>query len=424
MRAFLADRRWAAALIFAAALFLRLGFLWRQGSPAEIAGDALEYRSYAVHLLDTGSYSGIAGERATRMPGYPLFLAAVYAAFGRSLLPVLILQCLLGAGTCVLLYDLAAELLPAPWAASTGFAAAAYFDLAVPCAALLSECLYSFFLVLSVWALYRSNWPPGRRALAFGALSGGLYLIRPEPLPYILATSLLLPRLFPSFGRREVLKALAASALVVGLWVGRNAAIFHRLVPASTVGKSVGYLSLYLPAQRQGLAPEPRHEPPAGAGELERDQSFASAYRALAYRLTWGQIVKSYVLNLAIILYPFLPGYDWTYVVLAPFWLAGFALALRKKELWPMAGSVACSLGVFTFFGGPAARYRQGVSPFLILLAMAGLKACADRLGPVRLRRWAGGWLGLNLWVWLGQSSIRGLVLGVLDTLGTRGYTR
>ncbi|MFI5345081.1 MAG: hypothetical protein ACHQ51_01790 [Elusimicrobiota bacterium] len=406
------------------ALVLRLGFLWHQGPPPEIVGDSIEYHQYAVHFLDSGSYAGASGERATRVPGYPIFLALVYAVSGRSVLAVLIVQCLLGAATCVLLLGLATEVLPPPWPLYAGLFASCYWGLIVPCSALLSECLYSFFLVFSLRVLYKSDWTPGRRALSFGVLSGYLYLIRPEPLPYILATSLLLPYLFKRFGRRETAKALAASALVAGLWVGRNAAVFHRLLPASSVGKSVGYLSLYLPAQRWGLAPEARHAAPEGAGELERDKSFAEAYTALAHRLTWPQIVRCYAWNLASILYPFLPEYDWTYVLLIPFWLIGAVLAVKRKELWPMAGSVACSLGVFAFFGGPASRYRQGIAPFLILLAAAGAAHAAKAAGTPKFRRWSGAWLGVNLLIWIGQSQFRAVILTVLDTLGVRGYTR
>jgi hypothetical protein len=289
---------------------------------------------------------------------------------------------------------------------------------------LLSECAYSFLLVASARCLYKREWPPGRRALLFGLLSGFLYLVRPEPLPYIVTAALLLPAIFPAFGRRETLKALAAAGLVIGLWAGRNFAVFHRLIPASTVGKAVGYVSLYIPAHRQGLAPEERYFPPASLGELDRDRAFGAEWKALAARLTRTQLAKCYALNLAVILYPFLPAYDWTYVLLLPFWLAGAWLAARRKEWWPIAGAVACSLGVFIFFGGPASRYRQGISPFLILLAFSGLKAAVDRFGAGRTRRWAGGWLALNLLVWIGQSHIRDAVLGVLDTLGARGYTR
>lgn len=419
MKAFLADRRKAAAAVFLVALVLRLGFLWRQGPPAEIVGDAIEYRAYAVHVLDAGTYAADAGERATRMPGYPLFLAAVFAALGRSPLPVLILQSVLGAGTCVLLYGLAGELLPPLWAAGAGLAAAVSLDLIAPCSALLSECLFSFLLVLGARVLYKAEWAPGRRAAAFGVLSALLYLVRPEPLPYFLATALFLPYLFPRFGRRETLKALAAAALVASVWIGRNAAVFGRPVPASTVGKTVAYLALEIPANRLGLSPEPRHVAPSGLDELARDRDFALEYRALAARLSWPQLVRCYVLNLSLILYPFLPEYDWTYAVLVPFWLIGFALALLKdKRFLPPSAAVAFSLGIFIFFGGPASRYRQGIAPFLILLAFAGLKACADRVGARRLRLWGGAWLAVNVLGWLAQAQFRGAVVSLLSRRG------
>jgi len=373
-------------------------------------GDALEYDAFSRSLVESGRYLGPNGEVASRMPGYPLFLAGVRLVSGGSLDATLALQCVLGALTCVFLIDLARRFLPEKWALVCGVIAALYYDLIMPAAAPLSEALFSFFLVLSAWALYRPSWKPMRRALVFGALSGCLYLIRPEPLPYIVCTIFLLPYIWAKFSRREVFSALAVFALVVGLWVGRNYAQFGRIIPASTVGKSVGYLSMYLPAAKMGLAGE-RHAPPATMTELERDADYAAAWRRLAATLTWPQIAKGYVYNLLSILYPFLPEYDWTYVFIVPFWLFGCVIAARRRELWPVAGAVLFSLSVFTFFGGYASRYRQGVSPFIVLLAVVGMKAARDARAGARFSRWTGGWLGANLFIWLFQAQARQLAL-------------
>ncbi len=407
-RAFL-SRSATGLSVLAAALAARLAY-WRLQGTIPLVGDALEYDAFARSLVETGRYLGPHGEAATRMPGYPLFLAALRFAFGGAPAIVIAAQCLLGALTCVVLVDLARRFVPEGWAVACGLTAAFYYDLIVPSAAPLSECLYSFFLVLSVWALYRSEWTPLRRALAFGALSGCLYLVRPEPLPYILTATALFPVLFPKFGRKEMAASLAALALVAGLWVGRNAVIFHRLMPASSVGKSVGYLSLYLPAAKMGLTGE-RHAPPETMTELERDADFAAAYKALAATLTGAQIFKAYVYNLLSILYPFLPQYDWTYVFIVPFWLLGCAVAARRKELWPVAGAVLCSLSVFTFFGGYASRYRQGVSPFIVLLAIVGMAAASDAAGARRFRLWTSSWLGANMLIWLFQTQARQFAL-------------
>lgn len=398
-----------AAGVFAAALAARLAF-WRLQGTLPLAGDALEYDAFARNLVESGRYLGPAGEAASRMPGYPLFLAALRLLAGASPEAVIVAQCLLGALTCVILLDLARRFVPEKWALACGAVAALYYDLIVPAAAPLSECLYSFFLVLSVWCLYHPTWKPLRRAVCFAALSACLYLVRPEPLPYIVTTIFLAPYLWEKFSRKEVLSALAVFTLIVGVWVGRNFSVLGRFMPASSVGKSVGYLSLYLPAAKMGLAGE-RHAPPAAMTELERDADFAAAYKALASTLTGAQIAKAYLYNLLSILYPFLPQYDWTYVFIVPFWLLGCAVAARRKELWPVAGAVLCSLTVFTFFGGYASRYRQGVSPFVVLLAVAGMKAACDAAGEKRFRLASSAWLGANVLIWVFQGQVRAAAL-------------
>ena len=400
------SRRNVTTTVFLVALATRVFHWIMHPFQLPITGDALEYREFARHLVETGRYLGPDGAAASRMPGYPYFLAGVRVLCGDSLAAVFALQCVLGALTCVLLWDLARRLLGDEWGFLCGLAAGLYANLIFPAVAPLSECLYSFFLVLSVGALYRTEWKPLTRAAAYGALSGCLYLVRPEPLPYILATCLLMPSLWPKFARKEVLAALACLSLVTGLWVGRNFAQFGRLIPASTVGKSVGYLSLYLPAAKLGLAGE-RYAPPAELDEISRDAAFAVEWKRLASTLTWPQIVKSYAYNLASILYPFLPAYDWTYAFLAPFWLAGFWIAVRRKDLWPIAGAVICSLSVFTFFGGYASRYRQGVSPFIVLLAAVGMKTAYDAAGERRFRLGASAWLGANVLILLFQGPAR-----------------
>lgn len=401
----------AAWAVFFGALAVRAAYAWRQGLPVPLAGDAAEYYFFARSLVETGQYLGPQGELASRMPGYPLFLAAVRVFFRDSVAAVIAVQCLVGALTCVLVYKLARRLLPAPWPAVCGALSAVYFGLVGPVALAYSECVYSFFLALSAWALYRPDWRPGARALAFGLLSGCLYLVRPEPLPYILATTALLPLLWPEFGRRQIFLALGGLALVTGLWIGRNYAYFHRLIPASTAGKSVVYISLYLPAARQGLVPEGRYFAPVGLGELESEARYVERFKELFGRMTWKQLASAYIFNFVSILYPFLPEYDWSYMLVLPFAMIGLGAALRRRELWPLALSVVFSLLIFTFCGGWASRYRQGVSPFIILLGGAGMLAVHEKIGPVRFKALAGGWLCLNLLIWAGQSQVRQLAL-------------
>ncbi len=411
------DRRRAAWAVFGLALALRGLYAWRSGLPLPIVGDALEYHDYAKNLVELGRYLGPYGDSATRMPGYPLFLALLRLVFGGWVGAWIAAQCVLGAATCALTYRLALRLLPDPWPGVAGAMAACYFGMIEPSAYLLSECLYSFLLVLSLWALYEQSWTPGRRALAFGGLSGALYLVRPEPLPYILATCAALPALFPGFRRREALLGLAAVALTTGLWVGRNLATFGRFMPASSVGKSVGYLSLFLPAEQFGWTPEGRQSAPVGSTELERDAFYAEKWRELRARLTPVQIVRAYAFNLLSILYPFLPAYDWTYVFALPFAALGLFAASRRRELMPVAGAALCSISVFIFFGGPASRYRQGIAPCLVLLAAAGMAELWRRAGPSRARSLTRAWLAVNAGIWLFSDQARWAALRLKEVI-------
>lgn len=408
------DRRPAA--LFAGALAVRALHAWRTGLPLPIVGDALEYHDFALHLVETGRYAGSSGELATRMPGFPLFLAACRALSGGSVAFAVAAQCVLSAATVVLLYRLAKRLLPDPWPLACAAFAAVYRGMVEPTSLLITETFFSFLLVASAWALYEASWSHERRAVLFGLLGGALYLVRPEPAPYLLATALALPSLLPGFKRKHVLSACAALALVAGVWTARNFAVLGQFLPGTTMSKTVGYLGLFLPAERLGYA-SGRHEAPAGMTELEREADFERARADLAARLTFGQRVKARLFNLATTVYPFLPEYDWTWGFAAPFALFGALLAAKRKALLPFAGAIACSWTVFMFFGGPVSRYRQGVAPFLLLLAAAGAAELWKRAGAQRARVAAGGWLAVNLAVWLLAPQARAVAVGLREAL-------
>jgi hypothetical protein len=89
-------------LVFAVALAVRLGFAWEiRDLPTQhrLVMDAQRYDELARQILDGGWRPREAFYQA---PLYPYLLAAAYAASGRSLLAVRLLQCLVGALTAVL----------------------------------------------------------------------------------------------------------------------------------------------------------------------------------------------------------------------------------------------------------------------------------------------------------------------------------
>src|SRR5580658_3707575 len=134
------------------AMGLRLWFVFR--FPA-VVDDSHFYANIAENWLQHGVYavtdSGQIVPTLSRLPGYPAFLAAIFAIFGiENFRAVLLIQALVDLGTCFLIADSARRLL-------SGRAARAAFLLAAICpflanyaAAALTECLEIFFTALAL----------------------------------------------------------------------------------------------------------------------------------------------------------------------------------------------------------------------------------------------------------------------------------
>src|ERR1700735_4365902 len=95
-----------------AALALRLIFLVHFPG---IVDDSRLYADIAMNWLQYGVYgitnSGQVMTTLSRLPGYPAFLAAIFAVFGwRHFRAVLLIQVLFDLGTCALIADIAIRL--------------------------------------------------------------------------------------------------------------------------------------------------------------------------------------------------------------------------------------------------------------------------------------------------------------------------
>ena len=120
-----------------------------------VVDDSRLYADIAMNWLQHGVYgitdSGQVVPTFSRLPGYPAFLAGVFAIFGWSnFRAVLLIQTLFDLGTCFLIADLARRVF-------SGRAAKAAFALAALCpflanyaAAALTETLEIFFTALAL----------------------------------------------------------------------------------------------------------------------------------------------------------------------------------------------------------------------------------------------------------------------------------
>ena len=239
-----------------AALGMRLLFLLR--FPA-VTTDSFVYGDIAKNWLQHGVY-GLSGPEEIsptyiRLPGYPAFLAAVFAIFGMEhYRAVLVLQVLIDIGTCFLIADIARRLV-SPRAAKAAFLLAALCPfLASYAAAALTETLEIFFTVLAFdFAIAGLETLDQRRLrpwLGCGLAIGAAILLRPDGGLLLMAIELyLLVLLFrawrqktragapaphgpsvPQLLRAGLILALVSLAPLVP-WAWRNLHTMHRFQP-------------------------------------------------------------------------------------------------------------------------------------------------------------------------------------------------
>jgi len=227
-----------------------------------IVDDSRLYADIAMNWLQYGVYgitnSGHVVPTLSRLPGYPAFLAAVFAIFGWSnFRAVLLIQIVFDLGTCFLIADLARRLL-SNRAAKAAFALAALCPfLANYAAAALTETLEIFFTALALdfavcgLATIRETASRAKPRFAAwfgcGLSTGACILLRPDGgilLAAIAAYLLLLflrsiigekrpsdttPLLLPIL-RAGFILALSALAPLVP-WTLRNLHTLHRFEP-------------------------------------------------------------------------------------------------------------------------------------------------------------------------------------------------
>jgi 4-amino-4-deoxy-L-arabinose transferase-like glycosyltransferase len=170
-------------VIFLAALLLRLSviLIW---TPAPYP-DWLEYVKLAESIVKNGSFSIDGVSNTYRAPIYPAFLAAIYYFSPDHLYRIAtIIQSLLSATTCVLIFLLVNNRWGIRIGLFAGIVAAIAPDLILYCAYLLTETLYIFLMTLLLYLLIKytdKSWG----AVFSGILLGTSALIRPLALIFL-----------------------------------------------------------------------------------------------------------------------------------------------------------------------------------------------------------------------------------------------
>lgn len=390
--------------LFFLALGMRLLHLLEAGhSPysGDLFLDAEEYRTLARGLL-SGEWAQAASDTYVHGVLYPALWASVMFV-GGSPLTMQILQAVLGAATCLLLYRAAHHLLPPGAALVCGLLAAAYWPFILFGSQLLATTLVLFLVAALLALLLRPGATSPATAIGAGVLLALLTSTR--------ANALLLA--LPVFwwlrqeAHREGRTVWRGSALlIVSFLLGLTPFVAHNWSTQGTALPFEGAWSFYMgnnpdadgtPYARQGLdwqrlesvgyrhgwdaTPTERGSIYLGDGLAflvgEPGLSLALLWQKL--RLFWNAFEVPVSADLGWYtrntwLGRLLPGFG----LLAPLALVGMIANLRQWRRWSLVFG-----GLFTFLLSGllftvCARYRLPALPFLILFAADALRLGAD----------------------------------------------
>jgi 4-amino-4-deoxy-L-arabinose transferase-like glycosyltransferase len=220
------------------ALTLRL--LWVALGPDITLSDAASYDNLAARLSRGMGYVRSWGNpvpTAYRPPGYPMFLALLYAIFGRHHWVVGIAQATMGMMSCLLLYSLAAGLLGGRKGRLAGLALAVYPNHIYYASLVMSETLFVTLMLVALWMLARR--PPFRAShlLVAGIAAGLSALVKPNAiLLWVLAAAWLIATERGPRRAAKVLVFVLPLAAIISAWTLRNIQAMGAPILISTNG--------------------------------------------------------------------------------------------------------------------------------------------------------------------------------------------
>jgi 4-amino-4-deoxy-L-arabinose transferase-like glycosyltransferase len=207
-------------IIIAVAVVLRVAAaIWHPMVDRAVYPDAGDYHDLAKAIVRGEEYR-CSGGIATRMPGYPIVVAGVYAIAGAKPAAVLIVQALMGGGICWMIWRMLRKTSERAAIIAAGIFALDPLSVAMS-AALLSETAFTLALVAMTWTAMKIDplEKTFRWCALFGALSAAAVYLRGSAL-YLPLWMILLASLRKMSGPGNITatwRMLAAAAMVAGI---------------------------------------------------------------------------------------------------------------------------------------------------------------------------------------------------------------
>ncbi len=372
-------------LIFLLALTVRISFLILAPARPLYLDDAISWDSVAWNFLNGRGFTEIDGKPTSlRPPIYPIFLAGIYFLFNRNYFFVYLIQSILGALSCVLIFLLANKFFDENKSFLVSLGCVFWPPLIVYTGIIATETLYIFLLLLFFNLLYYLRVEFTNKYVILGILLGIINLTRSTIVfyPIFLVIFMLLTN------KKDIPKILlmfGISLVCISPWTIRNYVVFKRFLLINTAAGELFWSGTYIPWD--GICKHGRDENfyklfnlenpvdndrkmfieglknikknPIGFLKLSVKKFFRFWFKPVGQELTY----KKYKL-LGILLY--IP--HGLLVILCWFYLIKF----YKKEFFYI-------VVLFVYFTvmhnllAPIPRYRLPIEPFVVMFAIACL---------------------------------------------------
>jgi 4-amino-4-deoxy-L-arabinose transferase-like glycosyltransferase len=240
------SRRWLL-VILAIAMLHGVFYIWYQHRDWYTQwSDQDGYRKLGAALAKTGRFtrypeSPVYIPEVIRTPGYPAFVALVYAVAGVHQLPVVVAQTGLFALICFLVYAIGREVADDRIARAAAAATALYSPIPYFGALVVTEVFATLWCTIAVWLCLRARSDRGiGTAIAAGVAMGITALVRPAfvLLPFFMFGAATL--VFRGRPRRRWAAGTVAAALTVAPWLTYNYVYLHRFTmsPGGGLGRA------------------------------------------------------------------------------------------------------------------------------------------------------------------------------------------
>ncbi|MFC1809730.1 ArnT family glycosyltransferase [Candidatus Omnitrophota bacterium] len=391
--------RWLLALFVVSFLIrfcfsvMYVGFNADPHDPRFQLSDSTKYHNTANMLLQEHTFGG----KSQVPPGYPIFLALIYFLFGTGFGAVQIIQALLSALLCIIIFDIAREIFDDATAWLAGIISAGYPFFIYWSGMLISETLFIVFYVAAFNFILKYSLHKKQSMNILGAICLAIAaLIRPVALPFIGFVMLGYIFTMKTKWQKSLLNTLVFVIIfsaVMAPWIVRNYILFNRIVPGTTQSglmllNGMNSKIIKNPTNVNTVIytelDEYKNELRLLHNESELNQKAAD----LAIKYYKDLIIHQPKLLFKIILNKFLELWDiipknksravkivsaLSFGILMPFACVGLYFGIRKRRsmFFILAAFLnTCILGVIFV---PTIRYRFPLEPFYVIVASYGL---------------------------------------------------